>query len=1061
MDTPNRLTPADLRIQENLRLSAQKPSQTPETKQLAQVGFSYAQTSPKTKKRRSHRSTKRIRLTDPIPFSLILIIFIVIAMISFTASPLATLVRLATDSFNTQDVTLDKRLSQMLNYKLNHSPDEPVKYQILADYRTITPNLKTSLRKEKIILDQKTHTATYADKIIFGDQFLANLSSDLGLIKATNDATAIRRLVYEDKIWQKYRQESKVTQTGLDAKNTNRTIKEQELILTKANTNGFRFNTSGEHSTIEQFNSITNNLTALNQTADQLEKSKQTPNGQSFVNLIFVDKPNETCSLYQTVRATQNYQKTAQAEQLSKLAALLMSEADKLKAGEADSEVINYLNDRLTYSGTFIDGNGNLVNQKSAMDSYAQRYLNGNINQPLDGSAQKYVLGANEPLAKTLKSLEDSSENTNCQTGGLWYDFKNFFTNIWNFLTGSQPSDTSTQYLTNEVKLNTTSTNLSAMTGLATAPDFSGEDLANGFVSGVAQLMNNNAKNGGMSVLTKNQAVAYLTEQQNLLARRAEIDRQTLSPFDTRSPHTFLGSIVAQLNFAGHQSNPVSRLSSFSLIAKNNLLGINQSAMASSQQISQSLDLCYDQEYRQANPNIALGPFCNPIYGAPIEVLETNPEEVIAKLVSSGNLEVVDGSCDANGNFCKLKTANQLLDYETNCINRTTSLGNTDNNNNSGVNCLVEDDISKLFPIYFADLRINGNLRQSELAELFSTNNWPVPNYTSISSPFGYRTKPKPGMHHGIDIVAPTGATVVASINGSVTFAGEDSSGMGGLGIKIKTDDGKTEIIYWHLSKITVQLGQRVEIGYKIGEVGSTGYSTGPHLHFEYHLNGQPVDPMLYLTPFSPALFASESIIGAIILNMDGFTIPRGKEQFRNAISKIVSNGARQNACPDCIEIGADTKNGSRCLQFAYHQSAVLIGGTDEISRQNGALSYTGSTGFQEPKKIHSTTAGPNDPTKRQMLNYLYEQLSRGKVCIIKVGKTGNSYSDTRPGTPLHGQHFVTAIGFKSNITSANQLQETDLLTLDSWDGKLKPLGHPNSRHLYSQRGEWWAQCTK
>ena len=127
------------------------------------------------------------------------------------------------------------------------------------------------------------------------------------------------------------------------------------------------------------------------------------------------------------------------------------------------------------------------------------------------------------------------------------------------------------------------------------------------------------------------------------------------------------------------------------------------------------------------------------------------------------------------------------------------------------------------------------------------TLRWPCPGHTKITSPFGMRMHPilhVRKMHTGIDIHAPSGATIVAAGNGTVIFAGRN----GGYGNFTMIDHGNGLVTcYAHQSRILVKRGQHVSAGTAIGKVGSTGLSTGPHLHFEVRVNGTPKNPVPYL----------------------------------------------------------------------------------------------------------------------------------------------------------------------------------------------------------------------
>ena len=120
---------------------------------------------------------------------------------------------------------------------------------------------------------------------------------------------------------------------------------------------------------------------------------------------------------------------------------------------------------------------------------------------------------------------------------------------------------------------------------------------------------------------------------------------------------------------------------------------------------------------------------------------------------------------------------------------------------------------------------------------------WPVASYVYISSRFGLRIHPITGeekTHTGLDIASNQGTAVYASDGGTITLAGWN----GGYGNCIMIDHGNGYVtLYGHLSTISVSEGQTVSQGDTIGAVGSTGNSTGPHLHFEVLQNGTRIDP--------------------------------------------------------------------------------------------------------------------------------------------------------------------------------------------------------------------------
>jgi murein DD-endopeptidase MepM/ murein hydrolase activator NlpD len=136
---------------------------------------------------------------------------------------------------------------------------------------------------------------------------------------------------------------------------------------------------------------------------------------------------------------------------------------------------------------------------------------------------------------------------------------------------------------------------------------------------------------------------------------------------------------------------------------------------------------------------------------------------------------------------------------------------------------------------------------------------WPEPT-AQISQRFGPSTfwfEPAyggyPHFHTGIDLVAPFGTPVLAADDGVVALVGSSSSGYGNY--VVIAHSGGLDTLYGHLATTLVQVGQAVSQGQPVGLEGSTGNSTGAHVHFELRINQKPVDPTPYLPPGAPSAF--------------------------------------------------------------------------------------------------------------------------------------------------------------------------------------------------------------
>lgn len=158
-----------------------------------------------------------------------------------------------------------------------------------------------------------------------------------------------------------------------------------------------------------------------------------------------------------------------------------------------------------------------------------------------------------------------------------------------------------------------------------------------------------------------------------------------------------------------------------------------------------------------------------------------------------------------------------------------------------------DPDIFLIGPSTFEKLQeLNLAIKNTVTIKLATTKNQFIsPADGILTSPFGYRIHPISGKfqhHNGVDIGNKVGTTIKSSQNGKVTYVGW----LQGYGKTIIVSSGNVKTYYAHLDQFSVQIDQLVKQGQKIGEMGTTGYSTGSHLHFEIRINGKPVNPLKY-----------------------------------------------------------------------------------------------------------------------------------------------------------------------------------------------------------------------
>jgi murein DD-endopeptidase MepM/ murein hydrolase activator NlpD len=197
-------------------------------------------------------------------------------------------------------------------------------------------------------------------------------------------------------------------------------------------------------------------------------------------------------------------------------------------------------------------------------------------------------------------------------------------------------------------------------------------------------------------------------------------------------------------------------------------------------------------------------------------------------LVSSNNTI----PSDANKDFEKLLIVMMLASTLSGMNSSENMLGNSNTTGNSGSS--LSGLMSPLYSIFSQMMQPGNGIQSSPVAQYSSSN---IPHMKPVE---GVMTQDFHPGHIGIDTGIQVGTPIKATMDGKVVFAGWNTEGYGNL---VVIENGKYKTYYAHQSELKVKTGDTVTAGTVIGLSGTTGNSTGPHLHYEVRVNGTPVDP--------------------------------------------------------------------------------------------------------------------------------------------------------------------------------------------------------------------------
>lgn len=380
-----------------------------------------------------------------------------------------------------------------------------------------------------------------------------------------------------------------------------------------------------------------------------------------------------------------------------------------------------------------------------------------------------------------------------------------------------------------------------------------GEDYGNAISSGAGALMSKNAISGGAAVLTKDQAVAFYRQNEQIIAKNAEYERATLSPFDVTSRHTFLGSIVGSIVPYGRQLATIGGIvPAFASIASRSIASVLPSASAANEAgFRANMEVCADTSI--TGTNAATDIFCNVYTGIDTSVYNMEPDEVIQTLINSGDLTDDDSKESILDN---VKSGSGLDKYIKSCSDRSVPIGSAEKDSDDiGAGCVSTSKTISLYALFLTYARINDGM-DSEMQPdggqaKSSANNpslsgkgdfvWPIEK-SKVTGQTEYGPSSVPlhnGWHTGLDIWADKGTPIYAVADGEVTMAGP-SGGCGPAQIEIRHANNIYSV-YCHNQSGSVKVGEKVKKGQQIGTVGDEGYAKGTvsHLHLEI-TEGQP-----------------------------------------------------------------------------------------------------------------------------------------------------------------------------------------------------------------------------
>jgi endonuclease/exonuclease/phosphatase family metal-dependent hydrolase len=603
-------------------------------------------------------------------------------IVSFFGGPGLLIVNLAeimTEKFNYQLASMDIRSDRIIKAKLNNTTSGVCgKISIRCKYSTFSNREVKNFEKagfkvntdSKSVLGRNKITSLELDgKTIVAKDFAKELKNNPGFREATRRAFNPKFVGMSDKIFNKVAQKIGVSKKAPFEEDM--TDEERAKAVEEDTKNG-RGSTSGvdcepSKCTEEQKNNNSSTEKAnklgevasdgLNQGAEILSQADDIESavakggtsaleniGGAASSIIKITGPiDNTCMVYGWIKTISLTAKAIRMVQMARYAMTFLTTASMIKAGTARPADVAYLGTLMTKVTK--DSKGKL--SKSATDSFGYRYA-AYGDKGIDTNASPYIAGASfggkiqQAVNKIIGSYSREKLDSTChilanplvQAGSLIVGVASFFFGAGEAKLGIQAAMAPV--------LAVASMFLPAMIGDILAGNLVdkntyGEATGNIITAGTGGMLSKVASSGGNAIMHPSDAKSYMQLQNTVLAQYADYDRQTLSPFDTSSPNTFLGSIYTRFVPYINQSTA----STYGALASiGSIVGSTFSNIATTKTFAddtESFTECSDMSYRDLD--IATDPFCNPVVGIPPKYLDDNPNTINDRLLAKDMID--------------------------------------------------------------------------------------------------------------------------------------------------------------------------------------------------------------------------------------------------------------------------------------------------------------------------------------------------------------------------------------------------------------------------------------